>query len=279
MYIAAIWIDGSFYASKPWLSTKRRVCRWTSLKAALASLGLLLTQSRVALSTYSQGEIQQVREIAHVESWFKDKSLADVNSSLDRLRPEPVNQFDKTLLIQNLPSLIVQHRVNQNSQLRKLHQRLATTLKVYNRDGIVDLIIFRHSEPIVISNPGVVLAFSSEILRVIGDDDAALIGVAAHELAHEYVALEFLQAIQGNNLSRMRELELFCDAIAVVVLIILRLDPSHYARALRHIATYTNTAAELNDGTKSHPAIEVRLVVISHISAMFSPSSSRLRQK
>jgi predicted Zn-dependent protease len=112
----------------------------------------------------------------------------------------------------------------------------------------------------------VVLVISTEVLKIVGSDDAALIGLVAHELAHEYVAMQMLSALRSGDLSRIRELELFCDAVATVVLFNLGLDPAHYARVLRRIATHSQAAAALNDGSNSHPAIAARLKVISDVS-------------
>lgn len=91
----------------------------------------------------------------------------------------------------------------------------------------------------------------------------------AHELAHEYVAMDLLQATQSGNLGRIRELELFCDAVAAVVLLDLKLDPGAYARALRRIANHSKESAKLNNGENSHPAVHARLRLISDISALF----------
>src|SRR5262249_15266491 len=155
----------------------------------------------------------------------------EINLDLTHLRPNPVSNSDKALLLKDLPPLVVENRVTDTRELCQLSARLAATLNLYHRDHIVELIIIRHGEPIVITKPGVVVVLSTEILKIVGSDDAALVGIVAHELAHEYVALEFLEATQSKNQSRMRELELFCDAVAVIVLLEFGLDPAHYAKA------------------------------------------------
>ena len=169
------------------------------------------------------------------------------------MRPEAVSQTDKSLLMRELPLVNAHNRVEDGRQLVRLYARVETTLELYKRHGIVDLVIFRDSRPIVYSKPGVVLVISTEVLKIVGSDDAALIGLVAHELAHEYVAMQMLSALRSGDLSRIRELELFCDAVATVVLLNLGLDPAHYASVLRRIATHSQAAAALNDGSNSHP--------------------------
>jgi Zn-dependent protease with chaperone function len=214
-------------------------------------------------------------EIAHAEFAFAGKSLTEINVVLAAKRPPPVSPANKSKLMRNLPLVTARNRVEDQRELDGLHSRLQRTLNFYARSGVVDLILFRDSRPIVYSKPGVVVVISNEVMKIVGDDDAALVGIIAHELAHEYVALQMLRALQSGDLTKIRELELFCDAVAVVALLNLGLDPRSYARALQRIATHSQASAQLNNGSRSHPAIEARLKVISDISALPNLHSDR----
>jgi predicted Zn-dependent protease len=152
-------------------------------------------------------------------------------------------------------------------------------LKFYKRDGIVDLIIFEDTRPIVYSKAGVMIAISTEVLKIVGPDDAALAGIIAHESAHEYVAMQMLSAVQARDLERFRELELFCDAVAVVVLLDLGLDPSRYAQVVSRIANYSTAAVILNDGSNSHPAVDARLRLILDITTSLKGNPSDTLKK
>ena len=57
-------------------------------------------------------------------------------------------------------------------------------------------------------------------------------------------------------------MELFCDAVAVVSLLTLHLDPACYCKALKRICEHSQAAKWLNDGTGSHPALAVRSKLI-----------------
>lgn len=116
------------------------------------------------------------------------------------------------------------------------------------------------------------IAISTEVLKIVGPDDAALAGIIAHESAHEYVAMQFLSAVQAHDLEKLRELELFCDAVAVVVLLDLGLDPSRYAQVVSRTANHSKAAAILNDGSNSHPAVGARLRVIRDITLALKAS-------
>lgn len=261
------------YAPGLALSTTSRVRRGPK---RLAALGVsILTCLSVPHLALCQPQDQQDREISVVESAFKGKSLAEVNTALSRLRPAAVSLTDKTILLRDLPLVNDDNRIKDQGQIDLLRSRLASTLQFFERDQIVELIIFRHTQPIAYSKPGAVVIISTEILKIVGSDDAALIGIVAHELAHEYVAIGFLEALQSRNLSRIRELELFCDAVAVAVMLNLGFDPAQFAKALRTIATHSEAAAELNSGQNSHPALNARLRVISFISGSLMNRSVR----
>ncbi len=238
-------------------------------KARLLSNTLVLLMALSFGVTSVLAQDPKMSEITRAESGFSGRSLAEINLALAKMRPEPVSQSDKLILERGLPILTDRNRIENPRQLSLLYARAETTLRFCHRYGVVDLILFRHREPIVYSHAGAVLAISTEVLKIIGDNDAALAGIVAHELAHEYVALQMLSAIRTGDLSKIRELELFCDAVAVVVLLDLGLDPAHYSRALQRIARHSQAAAALNDGSRTHPAIELRLQVISDISNLF----------
>ena len=226
--------------------------------------------------TFAQSQSHLDGEISAVESWFKGKSRAEIRSVLGKLRPAAVSKSDKAMLMRDLPLVNAHNRIQDQRQVDLLYARLDSTLKYFERDQILELIIFRHEQPIVYSKTGVVLVISTETLRIIGRDDSALIGVVAHELAHEYVALEFLEALKSTNLLKFRELELFCDAIAVVVMLDLQYDPVRYARALKRITIHSPGSAKLNNGENSHPTLSSRLRVISDISTMFANPFGRV---
>lgn len=260
-----------FYAAELAVSTTCR--RSHSLKLSCLLIAPALVSSTAfsfhSARAFAQTQSQQQREISRVQSWFTGKSLAEVKSALARLRPEAPSQADKAFLMRDLPLVSNENRIENDGKSERLRARLARTLMLFERKAVVELILFRHDEPIIYSKPGVVVVISTEVIKIVAADDAALNGVVAHELAHEYVAMDLFQATQSGNLGRIRELELFCDAVAVVVLLDLKLDPAGYAKALRRIATHSREATKLNNGENSHPALEARFRVISDISALF----------
>jgi len=229
--------------------------------------------SCVVASVSAQNQKQS--EIARVELAFAGKSLDEINSWLTAMRPPAVDPADKLLLMRELPFCTPANRIENPRELDRLRKRLVPVLKLYARDGVVDLVLFRDPRPIVYSRAGVVVAISTEVLKIVGEDDAALAGIIAHELAHEYVALQLLQALQAKDLGKIRELELFCDGVAVVMMLDLGLDPARYGQILETIANHSQAAAVLNNGSNSHPEVAARRRVISDLSARFKKALHR----
>jgi len=214
-------------------------------------------------SVFAQTRVAE--RIAEVKAEFAGKSLSEINSALASIRPAAVKEADKHKLLRNLPLITAANLITDIMELNYLKARLESALRLHDRVGVVELVVFRDPRPIVYNKPGVVVVLSTEVLRIVGNTDAALVGVVSHELAHEYVAMPMLYAVQVQDTLQIQRLELFCDAVAVITLLTLHLDPAGYCKALKQICRHSLAAKSLNDGTGSHPALAVRLKLIDEI--------------
>jgi len=90
--------------------------------------------------------------------------------------------------------------------------------------------------------------------------EAELRGIVAHELAHEYLWEERERAFSEKDESLLREIELFCDAVAAITLKEIGDDPAHLARALERMTYIGITAGNVTRSeTKTHPSLGARL--------------------
>ena len=233
-------------------------------------LALLLACSLWAPCVFAQRE----EELARVKASFAGKSLADINSQLASMRPQAVSDSDKKKLLEALPLVTAANRVTDRKRLERLAARLQPAFKLHDRADVEELIVFNDPRPIVYNKPGAVVVLSTEVLKIAGDDDAALVGVVAHELAHEYVAMPMLNALRASDDGKIRELELFCDAVAVVTIVSLRMNPNSYCKVLKRICRHSKAASTLNDGSSSHPSLETRLKLIAGIEALLEPHAA-----
>ena len=62
--------------------------------------------------------------------------------------------------------------------------------------------------------------------------------MVAHEIGHEYLWIDYERASKLGDYSRLKELELLCDAVAIVTLQALGLDPSRLMAGVEKITRY-----------------------------------------
>src|SRR5207237_5090118 len=90
-------------------------------------------------------------------------------------------------VLKNLPSELVKLRVNDPPMIAALRQVIKPVLDLYNRTDAYELIIIQHPMPLVMSDSGVVVLFTTgTLVRAVSDDE--LLGLAAHEIGHELLA-------------------------------------------------------------------------------------------
>jgi hypothetical protein len=194
---------------------------------------------------------------------------------MDRLRPAAVTSDEKrTLRKDGFGRVIAKTEIADSEELAKLYRETQEVLDFHRRAGIVEYIYFRHDEPIAETKAGAFIAFSNRLWQL-GQDKEGRSGIIAHELSHEYFAMQFLQAYQTRNCQKLRVIELECDAFATITMISLGMNPTRYAEALTRIVHHSKASGRLNDGNNTMPSLEARLRVINEISIRFLPTPSR----
>lgn len=210
----------------------------------------------------------------------RNKTLTDCVLLMNRLRPMAVTAQEKSIL---KSSGFGFNLVNDKTEIKDpqvlsdLYRRTKDSLAFHHRDGIVEYVVFKHDSPILITKAGAFIAISTRALQIAKNDDA-LAGVIAHELSHEYVAMQYLEAYKTNNLEKRRQIELLCDVFATVTLIKLNRDPDKYAQALSNIVRNSKASEQLNNGTGEMPTLEARLQVISQVTKLLRPTQSALNK-
>jgi Zn-dependent protease with chaperone function len=208
-------------------------------------------------------------EISFVLNQFRNKSLEDCVKLMDRLRPQAVTPQEKTILRKNGFELVTpKTEITDPALIAELYQQTQKVLEFHHRAGIVEYILFKHEDPLFITKAGAFIAISNRALDL-ADNDHARSGIIAHELSHEYFAMQFLDAYQTHNCRKLRVIELLCDVFATITMIQLKMDPDRFAEALRKIVHNSKESEQLNDGNKEMPSLEARLRVISEIKKQF----------
>jgi predicted SprT family Zn-dependent metalloprotease len=182
-----------------------------------------------------------------------DLSPAAVRERLQQMRrpaylagPALVN---KIIEAQSLP-------IAESKRVDQLKAALQPALD-YHKRGKIPIYVLWSKQPKAYFVQRAVIIITTGLLYGASDQD--ICGIVAHELAHEYVWDEGVKARNEKDGERLREIELFCDAVAVFTLKEIGGDPASYARALdlmtliRVNAGFTR-AAEYD----SHPSLDAR---------------------
>ncbi len=161
--------------------------------------------------------------------------------------PAPItDQTIRVGIIKQLPAAVTKLKITDEKLIESFRRAAAPVLQFYGRDKTYEIIIFRHSTPIMFSDTGVVLVVSTGLIEQSESDDEFL-GYVAHEVGHEYYAAysiyfrHVLKLIAENGreiaLSRkiaeaMALIELQCDAFAALTLFRLNYDSLSFIKGM-----------------------------------------------
>ena len=133
---------------------------------------------------------------------------------LDDFRPSPVTSETKQMVLKSLPLELKGRAVNARD--RGKLEGLYPVLRAVQRDAVYKTRVIQSPSVTIAIDGRAVLLISERALGVLDADQ--LRAAVAHEAAHEYVWEEWQRAAKRDDWKRLRELELVCDGIAVVIL-------------------------------------------------------------
>lgn len=232
--------------------------------------------SVISTQTFSKGKppSNDVKAAILILQQFEQKKLSDCVSLLDILRPAAVDPQHKKLLKEaGFPLVDTTTEITDPKTLASIYARTRRVLQFHQREGIIEYVVFRNNHPVVMTKAGAYIAIATKTLQL-AQTDGALAGIVAHELSHEYVALDFYNARQRQDFAKMRELELLCDAYAVITLVHLGMNPDEYANVLTKIINNSPESQGLNNGANGTPTLEARLTVITQLKTILTITST-----
>ena len=92
----------------------------------------------------------------------------------------------------------------------------------------------------------------------------------AHEVGHEYVWTERERAFKLADRSRLKDLELVCDAIAIVTLHGLGMDVSRLMTGVQKISRFNRERFGTADNEKDYPTVAERRAFAAAVAAWTS---------
>ena len=209
----------------------------------------------LGLTTTIAGQTDKLTETERALARLGDLTADTVRRRLNEMRP-PAYQPGPVLLneiIKKLRLFFV-----SGERVERLKAALQGVLAYHERDGKLPIYVVRSEHPKAFVVMGAALFITTKLMVI--TNDAELRGFVAHELAHEYLGEERKQALESHDDNRLREIELFCDAVATLTLKELGDDPACYARALKRMIYIGSTAGSTTRSeTETHPSLDVRV--------------------
>lgn len=227
----------------------RRVgCRWGALVMAtsLAS-GVVSAQSDGALVAetvaYAEGLMAAVPEDwpwGSISQPVADRQRAEIIATLPtsgHVTPSPGEQ---------------QTLASARALLRALHRSDVVVVVIDVPQAFIGL----HGRVVLlVSRPALTLLSSSEVTAVV-----------AHELGHDLLWEHYEQARRDNATTRLRTLELRCDAIAVLILRSKRLAVARLVTGLGKLERFNKSISAVADSDR-YPHLALRSRVIEAVNA------------
>jgi Zn-dependent protease with chaperone function len=209
----------------------------------------------VGLSTAIAAQTVKTTETDRALARLGDLAPDTVRRRLNEMRP-PAYQPGSFLLNE-----IIKRReltVVSGERVERLKESLQPVLAYHDRDGKLPIYVLRSEQPKAFVSCRAALIITTKLMLI--TSEAELRGIVAHELAHEYLWEERERAFEKKDESLLREIELFCDAVAAITLKEIGDDPAHFARALGRM-TYIGIKAGnvTHSETKTHPSLDARV--------------------
>ena len=181
---------------------------------------------------------------------------------LDACRPAPVSADEKRNVLESLPA---DGEVTQltESERRKLKD-LTAILRIHQRDGVYVLKVISVPQAWTGLYGRAVLLISLRALELLGSEE--LQALVAHEIGHEYIWQEYADAQKAKNITRLRELELICDAIAVLTLQRVGIEADRLIQGLETVSWYNRERFGWARNERSYPPLIARRNLVKAMS-------------
>jgi hypothetical protein len=158
--------------------------------------------------------------------------------------------------IADLPDQVRRQRITRGGALRRAEKALQAVLELYDRAGTLEVVLYRSEVPQAMLFRGCILVLSDSLAGSLLK--AELTGIIAHEVAHTYFMSELTEAREAQDKQAMKLVELKCDAIAVLSLVLLGFDSDNYISRLRKREKLANAVGLSGKFSPTHPEARVR---------------------
>lgn len=178
-------------------------------------------------------------------------------------RPAPVTPRDKARILTALPSEGEVTHLDDAGRQKLAAMNLL--LHATDRDSVYDIkVIDVAFARIGVFERTIILVSKSALTLLDAEDLQALV---AHEIGHEYLTVERERAFRVRDHRRFKDLELLCDAIAIVTLYRLGLNPSRLMAGVEKITRYNQKLVATAIDDSNYPTVSERRSFAHEITA------------
>jgi Zn-dependent protease with chaperone function len=208
----------------------------------------------LGLSAPIAGQTNKTIETKRALARLSDLTPDAVRRRLSEMRP-PAYQPGPVLLNEIVKQQ--EFPVSSSERVERLKAALQPVLAYHDR-GKLPIYVLRSEQPRAFVACRAALIITTKLILITSEGE--LRGIVAHELAHEYLWEERTQALKEKDESLLREIELFCDAVAAITLKEIGDDPASYARGLERMTYIGITSGNVTRSeTSTHPSLDARL--------------------
>jgi len=186
---------------------------------------------------------------------------------LSRLRPVALAP---ELRARVLNMLAKDDLVLPSAQGRAKLETLEPILKYHQRNSVIELRVLRAPTATAVFLAGAAVLITEPALEILTAEE--LQAVVAHELGHEYYWNEFEAARHNHDYSKIQELELRCDGIAVMTLKHLSLDPTSLISAIAKLNKHNSHPGSSSPQNQNYVAFDKRVEFIHRMIEFISTS-------
>lgn len=236
------------------------------------------------------------QDLSETVKFYKTANPTDsVKVLQSRMPPVVTDGKRRQEILQNLPALVRQLKIENTEIAENFRALAAPVLKLYGRDKNYEIIIFRHKTPVMFSDTAVVLTVSTGMIERAESDDE-LLGYVAHEVGHEFFANYSIFSkhllklvLEGGReevlYRKMKEalavVELQCDAFAALSLAYLGYNSLSFIEGMERIGRdfpKHNVGFHPPDSTRRNLVTEIVPVKHLQTKTKFSDKLKKLKQ-
>lgn len=202
-----------------------------------------------------------------------DGSSAQVNMSDWTTSSEFTSLFDNTeplfshikgdtaATVRGLPEWILNTRITDSKQLDEVSKRLEPLYKAFPKTREIEIVLFANPFPYLALGGNNLLVVSDKVIKITNAEEFR--ASTAHELGHLFFVEKYGKFAADKDYKTIQQIEMNCDAVALVLLQKMNDNPKAIGQALKKIyqAAVDLRREQGKEMTESpmYPNIETRL--------------------